>query len=212
MFSAGAAAQLSRQHVERTRPVPVRPLASLAAADDASTTPVQWRHGLVAALEHNGDRVVLRLPDRTMTFLTSCGDAMQALHRGKITDAGGLPGLDRADATVLIRRLLRGGRRRPSRRMTAARRQPCSDQSLARNDPMYGTASAGSAWMLLELSGSWGAFGVFAVAVGHRSPARTHDRSPRRGRRNAYRGDTSSRSAAGHAAMAVVHGAVRGWQ
>ena len=40
--------------------------------------------------------------------------------------------------------------------MTAARRQPCSDQSLARNDPMYGTASAGSAWMLLELSGSWG--------------------------------------------------------
>jgi ribosomal protein L16 Arg81 hydroxylase len=107
MLSAGAAAQLSRQHVERTRPVPVRPLASLAAADDASTTPVQWRHGLVAALEHNGDRVVLRLPDRTMTFPTSCGDAMQALHSGKITDAGGLPGLDRADATVLIRRLLR---------------------------------------------------------------------------------------------------------
>ncbi|CAJ1510838.1 sucrase ferredoxin [[Mycobacterium] burgundiense] len=40
--------------------------------------------------------------------------------------------------------------------MTAARRRPCSDQSLARNDPMYGTASAGHAWMLLELSGGWG--------------------------------------------------------
>jgi hypothetical protein len=40
--------------------------------------------------------------------------------------------------------------------MTAAKRQPCSDQSLARADPMYGTASAGSSWVLLELSGGWG--------------------------------------------------------
>ena len=40
--------------------------------------------------------------------------------------------------------------------MIPAKRQPCSDQSLARNDPMYGTASAGSSWMLLELSGPWG--------------------------------------------------------
>ncbi|HYJ55265.1 MAG TPA: sucrase ferredoxin, partial [Mycobacterium sp.] len=38
--------------------------------------------------------------------------------------------------------------------MTA--RIPCSDQSLARDDPMYGTASAGSSWVFLELSGSWG--------------------------------------------------------
>ncbi len=34
--------------------------------------------------------------------------------------------------------------------------QGCSDQSLARNDPMYGTASAGTSWLLLELSGGWG--------------------------------------------------------
>jgi hypothetical protein len=40
--------------------------------------------------------------------------------------------------------------------MTAAKRLPCSDQSLVRNDPMYGTASAGSSWVLLELSGGWG--------------------------------------------------------
>lgn len=38
----------------------------------------------------------------------------------------------------------------------AARRVPCSDQSLTRNDPMYGTASAGVSWLLLELSGPWG--------------------------------------------------------
>jgi hypothetical protein len=40
--------------------------------------------------------------------------------------------------------------------MTTARRPPCSDQSLARNDPMYGTASAGASWVLLEISGAWG--------------------------------------------------------
>ncbi|MGE2712882.1 sucrase ferredoxin [Mycolicibacterium litorale] len=36
------------------------------------------------------------------------------------------------------------------------KRTPCSDQSLRRGDPMYGTASAGSSWVLLELSGGWG--------------------------------------------------------
>ena len=40
--------------------------------------------------------------------------------------------------------------------MTEPKRAPCSDQSLARNDPMYGTASAGSTWVLLELCGAWG--------------------------------------------------------
>jgi hypothetical protein len=40
--------------------------------------------------------------------------------------------------------------------MTTAGRVPCSDQSLARDDPMYGTASAGFSWVLLELPGAWG--------------------------------------------------------
>src|SRR3954470_448497 len=40
--------------------------------------------------------------------------------------------------------------------MTAAGRVPCSDQSVLRADPMYGTASAGSSWVLLELPGGWG--------------------------------------------------------
>ena len=40
--------------------------------------------------------------------------------------------------------------------MTAAKRVPCSDQSLLRADPMYATASAGFSWVLLELPGAWG--------------------------------------------------------
>ena len=40
--------------------------------------------------------------------------------------------------------------------MTTAKRPPCSDQSRARDDPMYGSASAGASWALFELSGAWG--------------------------------------------------------
>jgi hypothetical protein len=40
--------------------------------------------------------------------------------------------------------------------MTSAKPPPCSDQSLARNDPLYATASAGQSWVMLELAGPWG--------------------------------------------------------
>jgi hypothetical protein len=40
--------------------------------------------------------------------------------------------------------------------MTSGGNPPCSDQSLVRDDPMYGTASAGSSWALLEVPGAWG--------------------------------------------------------
>lgn len=40
--------------------------------------------------------------------------------------------------------------------MTTAKRAPCSEQSLARDEPMFGTASAGATWLLLELEGGWG--------------------------------------------------------
>jgi hypothetical protein len=106
LLGSDAAAEVSRRYVERTRPAAVRPLASLAAADDADTT-VRWRHGLVATMDQSEERVTLRLPDRTMTFPRSCTDAVAALHRGLAADASTLPGLDQADGTVLIRRLLR---------------------------------------------------------------------------------------------------------
>ena len=106
-LSAGAADKLVQRHAGRTRPVAVRPLATLGAVEHADTIRVRWRHGLVATVDRPDGRVTLRLPDKVMTFPGSCSDAVAALHRGLIADADTLPGLDRADATVLIRRLLR---------------------------------------------------------------------------------------------------------
>ena len=106
-LSASGAERLARVHAERTRPAPVRPLASLDAARHADAVAVAWRRGLVTTIERNADTVVLRLPDRTVTFPSSCGPAVDALRHGLTADASTLPGLDRDDSTVLIRRLLR---------------------------------------------------------------------------------------------------------
>jgi ribosomal protein L16 Arg81 hydroxylase len=107
MLSDQAASRLSLRHAERTRPVSVRPLASMKATELAGTVTVRWRHGLIATIGHADGRVVLHLPGKTMTFPESCADAVAALHDGLIAQAGTLPGLDHADGTVLIRRLLR---------------------------------------------------------------------------------------------------------
>jgi lysine-specific demethylase/histidyl-hydroxylase NO66 len=106
-LSDAAADRLTRRHTERTRPIAVRPLATLDAATHADTTPVRWRHGLIATVDTTGERITLRLPDRAISFPGSCAQAVLALHRGSVADAGSLPGLDRADGAVLIRRLLR---------------------------------------------------------------------------------------------------------
>ena len=103
----GVAARLSRRHAERTRPVAVAPLATLDAAAAAAGTAVRWRRGLLATLDETDGRVRLRLADRTITFPGSCSAALLALHTGAVADAGTLPGLDRQDGTVLLRRLLR---------------------------------------------------------------------------------------------------------
>jgi ribosomal protein L16 Arg81 hydroxylase len=103
------AARLAQRFAERTRPVSVRPLASLEAAEHASTVSVRWRHGLVATVQSSGERALLRLPDRTISFPEACADALAELRRGPIVDARSLPGLDSADGEVVIRRLLREG-------------------------------------------------------------------------------------------------------
>ena len=106
-LSVGAAAKLVARHADRTRPVAIRPLASLHAGENASTTRVQWRRGLISTIDQSGGRVMLRLPDKVMTLPMSCADAVAALRTGHVTDADNLPGLDHADGAVLIRRLLR---------------------------------------------------------------------------------------------------------
>lgn len=106
-LSDGAAGRLVQRHADRTRPVAIRPLASLRAGQRADTTKVQWRRGLVSTIDHSDGRVVLRLSDKVLTLPMSCADAITALRRGQVADAGSLPGLDHADGTVLIRRLLR---------------------------------------------------------------------------------------------------------
>ncbi|AKK25548.1 cupin domain-containing protein [Mycobacterium sp. EPa45] len=104
-LGSGAATRLSKRYASQTRPVAVRPLATLAAEE--AEIEVRWRHGLVSTLERTADRVVLRLPDRTITFPASCAEAVHALHRGDVLRSAALPGLDAADGAVLIRRLLR---------------------------------------------------------------------------------------------------------
>lgn len=106
-LSDGVARRLARRYAQHTRPVAVRPLASLDAMAQAATIEVRWRHGLVASLARHDGRVHLRLTDRTISFPESCADALAALHGGAVAVAGDLPGLDAADGEVVVRRLLR---------------------------------------------------------------------------------------------------------
>lgn len=106
MLSTGATQRLSARYAEQTRPVAIRPLATLEAAE-AAEGDVSWRRGLVGHIERSGDRVVLRLPDRTITFPGSCADALRTLRHGDVARSETLPGLDKADGAVLIRRLLK---------------------------------------------------------------------------------------------------------
>jgi len=106
-LSDSAASKLSDRHAKNTRPVAVRPLATLDAMTTAGALKVRWRHGLIGTMARRGDKVRLRLPDRTITFPDSCAPALEALQHGLVAGADALPGLDHADSTVLIRRLLR---------------------------------------------------------------------------------------------------------
>lgn len=100
--------RIARTFSERTRPTAVRPLATVVAVENLdSTTVVRWRHALIAAVRRNGEKVSLRLTDRTITFPATCAEALEALHAGTPIAAGALPGLDADDGVVLARRLLR---------------------------------------------------------------------------------------------------------
>ncbi|GAB3937112.1 hypothetical protein GCM10027614_14740 [Micromonospora vulcania] len=107
---SAVAARLRQRAWPAARPAPIRPLAqagALAALDADSR--LTLRPGLRWQLvPHDGDKVALRLFDRTITLPADCEPAVRALLSGTETRVGDLPGLpDDADRVTLARRLLR---------------------------------------------------------------------------------------------------------
>ncbi|GIJ81013.1 Cupin superfamily protein [Micromonospora phaseoli] len=106
---AAVAARLRQRAWPASRPAPIRPLAQAAAIDalDAESR-VAARPGLRWQLAAAGERVALRLFDRTITLPAQCEPAVRALLAGDPIRVADLPGLDSdADRVTLTRRLLR---------------------------------------------------------------------------------------------------------
>jgi hypothetical protein len=102
------AGELRRRVWPRARPAPVHPFAQAAAAAGAgASTCVRRRDALRVDLRHRGDRVVLVLTDREVGLPVVAGPAVEALLAGPPVRVDALPGLDVADAIVVVRRLLR---------------------------------------------------------------------------------------------------------
>ncbi|MEV1147736.1 cupin, partial [Micromonospora sp. NPDC049799] len=80
--------------------------AALAGLDaDSRIAP---RPGLRWQLTRAGEKVTLRIFDRTITLPGTCEPAVRALLAGEVDRVGDLPGLDDdADRLTLARRLLR---------------------------------------------------------------------------------------------------------
>ncbi|PZF85975.1 cupin domain-containing protein [Micromonospora deserti] len=106
---AAVAARLRQRAWPAARPAPIRPLAqadALAALD--AGTRLAPRPGLRWQLAPQGEKVALRLFDRSITLPAQCAPAVRALLTGQVCRVGDLPGLhDDADRVTLARRLLR---------------------------------------------------------------------------------------------------------
>jgi ribosomal protein L16 Arg81 hydroxylase len=107
---AQIAARLRDRAWPAARPAPLRPLAQadLLTRLDV-TTRITVRDGLRWRFEADGgDRVLLRVFDRTVGFPAQCAPALRTVLAGDPVRVGDLPGLDDdADRIVLARRLLR---------------------------------------------------------------------------------------------------------
>ncbi len=107
--SAQVVAERLRGHVwSAVRPAPIGPLAQTAAIDSLGPDSViRLRPHLRHRLSHDGDRVLLDLPGRQMSLPARTFAALTAVLTGAPVRVGDLPGIDAADAQVLVRRLLR---------------------------------------------------------------------------------------------------------
>ena len=100
-----------RRSLQRmSKPEPVAPLATLAAANDLSPkTVVRLPDGLTAKVDVDADGVHLTADGQALRLPAECEMAVRALTSGDRIWAGALPGLDEADSLVVTRRLLRSG-------------------------------------------------------------------------------------------------------
>ena len=101
-----------RRHLNTTtRPAPLRPLASLAAAADLQGRDrVRLRPALRSRTWTAGDGTVsIAALDKTITLPPVMAAAVHELLTGAIYRPDELPGLDPAEQLVLVRRLLREG-------------------------------------------------------------------------------------------------------
>jgi hypothetical protein len=108
--ASAVAERVGRDLMQRTRPVPVGPLAQLAAADTLDgTTRLQLRPALRARLETGADGMRLVLLDRSISLPDRVGDAVKLVLAGAPFRPAELSGLDPAEQLVLARRLVREG-------------------------------------------------------------------------------------------------------
>ncbi|PWW64749.1 cupin domain-containing protein [Actinokineospora spheciospongiae] len=107
----GEVAELLRDRAwSGNRPAPLAPLAQVAAAQSvAEGSRVVLRTGLRSRLTPAGDRVLLDVPGDRLSLPAYTAPALAALLTGASVAVGDLPGLDVADQTTLVRRLLREG-------------------------------------------------------------------------------------------------------
>jgi hypothetical protein len=103
-----AAAELAGTLGAQSRPVPVRPLATIeSAARLGANTLVAWRLGLRARLNTDDRGVHIVLREKTISLPSEASAAVRALVAGAPTPAGQLPGLDASSSLVVARRLIR---------------------------------------------------------------------------------------------------------
>ncbi|MFI9450113.1 cupin domain-containing protein [Amycolatopsis sp. NPDC052450] len=93
------------------RPEPLAPVAAAQfALNLGDGDSVRRRDGLRFRVEDAADgQVALELPDRRLSLPASTSTALAAVLDGRIWRVGEIPGLDRTDQLVLVRRLLREG-------------------------------------------------------------------------------------------------------
>ncbi|MBI5160445.1 MAG: cupin-like domain-containing protein [Micrococcales bacterium] len=104
------AAALGDRFARMTRPEPLRPLAAIEAAEALGPeSQVRWRAELRFRVLDEGDRVAIALGERTIRLPGSASEALRQLAEGTPVAVAALPGLDTADALVVVRRLIREG-------------------------------------------------------------------------------------------------------